>query len=141
MAEVGYDLSYEKAVDPTAVGVPVHSGRLFVAETISLNPATGATVGVEVLTNLNQEKAPADGYVEVDAFKDTRVIAKLGITTTLWKNISFGFGFTAKYDHAPAPLPAPKAAGGMPLPFAMDYKPLAEELDTLTEATLIVTFF
>ncbi len=137
VAEVGYDFSYEKATAPGATGVAVHSGRLFVAEALGLSPETGITVSVEVLSNLNKEKAPAPGYDEVDALKDTRVAGKLGLTTTLWKNLSFGFGVTLRYDDAPAPLPAPK---GSP-PFDPAFHPLAKTLDFITEASLIVTLF
>jgi hypothetical protein len=66
----------------------------------------------------------------------TRVNAKLGITTTLFSSLSFGFGFTLKYDQNPAPRPLPAGA----MPYAAGFQPFAEKVDTLTEATLIYTF-
>jgi hypothetical protein len=137
VAELGYDFSYEKATGPTAEGVPIHSGRAFTSAGITVSKQTGATLSLEVLTNLNKENAPAPGYAQVDGFKDTRFVGKLGLTTTLWENVSFGFGFTGRYDNAPAPLPALKTPA---LPFAPGFFPLAKKWDTITEATLIVTF-
>lgn len=140
VAEIGYDFSYEKSVGPTAEGVPIHSGRAFLAETLTLSDSTGITASVELLSNFNEERAPAPGYEAPDAFEDTRFVGKFGVTSALWNNLSFGFGFTAKYDAAPAPLPPVKVAG-MTIPFAPTYRPYAEELDTILEATLILTFF
>jgi hypothetical protein len=145
VAEVGYDLSFERYVqspDRTIDPVTIHSARLFTGDLIKLSEDTGITASFEALLNLNQEKAPnasdPTGPNEVDAFKDTRLIAKAGLTTTLWKNLSFGFGFTLRYDQNPAPRGLPAGAKG--LTFAPEFHPFAEKLDTLTEATLIFTF-
>jgi len=48
--------------------------------------------------------------------------------------VSFRFGFSLRWDNAPSAL--------LPLkvPFAPGFVPLADELDTKTEATLIVNF-
>jgi hypothetical protein len=153
VAELGYDFSYErygeqpgKTLDPVAI----HSARVLVGETLSLSKETGVTASVEALFNLNKEgKAinASDGSMGVSAFKDTRVNAKLGLSTNLWKSLSFGFSFAAKYDQNPAPRPVPaNARAGASWPSGTgpgNYWRLAysQTWDTLTEATLIYTFF
>lgn len=144
VAELGYDFSYEsyvrspnKTLDPVAI----HSARVFVGELFSLTKATGINGSIEALFNLNKEKAllasDTTGATNgVGAFKDTRINAKLGLTTTLFSSLSFGFGFTLKYDQNPAPRPLPTGA----MPYAANFQPFAEKVDTLTEATLIYTF-
>lgn len=141
IAELGYDFMYEKlSASPDAV--IVHSARIFLGHTSKLTASTAVFANFEVLFNLNTEdKAFRQVAMDmkalgVDAFDDTRINAKAGLTTTLWKNISFAFSYALKYDHAPAPLPAPK--GTM---FAPDFVPFAETLDTITEAALVVNFF
>ncbi len=119
----------------------IHSARIFVGQTSKLTDATSAFANVETLLNLNSESTlNADddtGMTKtVDPLSDTRVNIKAGLTTTLWKNISFSFGFTLKYDHNPAPLPAPKGAPA----YAAGFQPFAETVDTITEAALIVNF-
>jgi Protein of unknown function, DUF481 len=138
-AELGYDFSYEKAAAAGAEGVPIHSGRVFVADTLKLTDDTGVSAGVEVLSNLNEEKESKPGYVaehgSLGALKDTRITGKLQLTTTLLSNVSFGFGFAARFDNRPSllGLPGGVSDGG--------FLPRANKLDTLTEASLIVTFF
>jgi hypothetical protein len=141
IAEIGYDLMYEKlSAAPDAV--IIHSARIFLGHTSKLTGSTAVFANFEVLFNLNtEEKAlrPIGNDMSaqgVDAFDDTRINAKAGLSTTLWKNVSFAFSYALKYDHAPAPLPAPKGAK-----FAMDFVPFAETLDTITEAALVVNFF
>ncbi len=75
----------------------------------------------------------------VDAFHDTRVVGKLGLTTTVMKRLSVGFGFTLRYDENPAPLPIPSGAMAG-AHFADGFVPFAEKVDTLTEINLIYTF-
>ncbi|MDZ4695634.1 MAG: DUF481 domain-containing protein [Deltaproteobacteria bacterium] len=138
-AELGYDFSYEKAAASGAEGVPIHSGRVFVSDTLKLTNDTGLSAGVEVLSNLNEEKESKAGYVvrygSLGPLKDTRVSGKLQLSTTLLSNVSFGFGFTARYDNRPGlvGLPGGVSDGG--------FLPRANKLDTLMEASLIVTFF
>ncbi len=142
VAEIGYDFSYErygqvpnKVLDP----VSIHSARIFAGETLKLSAATGINASVEALFNLNKEGAALDvntGNTGVDAFKDTRVNGKVGLTTTLYKQLSIGFGFTLKYDQNPAVLP-PLANPTMAPPVGTLF---AEKVDTLTEVTLILTF-
>jgi hypothetical protein len=144
VAEVGYDFSYEryeqqpgKTIDPVAV----HSARLFVGETLKLSQVTGINASVEALFNVNKEDKALDvrtGMPGVNAFNDTRVVGKAGLTTTLVKSLSFAFGFTLRYDQNPAPLPLPP--GSMGMAYAMGFQPFAEKVDTLTEASLIYTF-
>jgi len=147
VAELGYDFSYERYVEQpnkTLDPVAIHSARVLVGETLTLSKETGVTASVEALFNLNKEGKAIDaktGNPGVSAFKDTRVNAKVGLSTNLWKSLSFGFGFTFKYDQNPAPRPVPAGAGGASWP--TDYWSLAysRTWDTLTEATFIYTFF
>jgi len=147
VAELGYDFSYESYVDQpgkTIDPVSIHSARLFVGETVKLTSATGLTASIEAFFNLNKEtKAlnvdpPHDPGV--DAFHDTRLVGKLGVSTTLFKSLSAAIGFRLRYDQNPAPLPVPS---GTPtgVGFAADFQPFAETLDTASEVTLIYTFF
>jgi hypothetical protein len=147
VAELGYDFSYEsyveqpgKTIDP----VSIHSARLFVGETAKLTSATGLTASFEAFFNLNKE-TKALNYDPphapgVDAFHDTRLIAKMGVSTTLFKSLSAAIGFRLRYDQNPAPLPVPS---GTPagVGFAADFQPFAEKIDTSSEVTLIYTFF
>lgn len=147
VAEIGYDFSYErylpvpmKTVDP----VSIHSARVFVGEALKLSDATGITGSVEALFNLNKEGAAINVNTNtpgVDAFKDTRINGKLGLTTTLRKCLSIGVGFTLKYDQNPAPRPLP---AGLPatavVTYGADTGPFSDKVDTQTEVTLIYTF-
>ena len=142
VAELGYDFSYLvfETSDPS---VSVHSARVFLGETLKLTPQTGMTAGVEGLFNLNKEakaKNASDGTNGVDPFKDTRVNAKIGISTNLYKSLSIGLGFTFKYTQNPAPRPAPD---GLKYDPSITYASFeyAEKVDTITEATLAYTFF
>lgn len=144
VAEIGYDFSYESYVQSpgkTIDSVGIHSGRLFVGELWTLSKETGITASGEALFNLNKEQAlnandDSGNSKGVDAFKDTRLIGKLGVTTLLHKSLSLALGFTVKYDQNPAPLPLPSGA----MPYAPNFLPFADKVDTLTEATLIYTF-
>jgi hypothetical protein len=143
VVEAGYDFSYERYVQP-ATGKPldpvsIHSARLFAGETLKLSAATGATASVEALFNLNKEGAAIDvntSMAGVDAFKDIRVNGKLGLTTTVYKQLSIGFSFTLKYDQNPAPLPAPANVGTATAAGAY----FVDKVDTLSEISLIMTF-
>ena len=148
MAELGYDFSCErylqqpdKILDPVAI----HSARIFVGETLSLSKETGITASVEALLNLNKEgnaSNASDGTTGVKAFKDLRINGKMALTTNLWKSLSFGFSFTLKYDQNPAPRPVPKGApAGTAFPSDYYSWAYADKVDTITEATLIYTFF
>jgi len=145
VAELGYDFSYERYVQQpmkTLDPVSIHSARLFVGDTLKLSTATGFTASFEALFNLNKEGKALNvntGQPGVDPFKDTRLVGKAGITTTLVKSLSIAFMFTLRYDQNPAPLPIPSGspAGAV---FAADFLPFAEKTDTLTDVTLIYAF-
>jgi len=136
VSEVGYDFSYESYFTAGDDAVEIHSLRLFVGETLKLSEVTGIYANVEALFNVNEEADALDAsqgnakVVGVDAFKDTRINGKAGITTKVWDNISFGFGFTVRYDQNPAPLNAS---------FADDFRLFANEFDYIVDASLIVT--
>jgi hypothetical protein len=144
--EAGYDFSYESYLE--APGRPlepvaVHSARVFAGERWKVTGDTGLNISLEALFNLNREDAldARDGTGatrQVPAFRDTRLTGSVNLTTTLYENLSFGFGFTARYDQNPAPLPIPASAKGAS--YAAGFQPFARRLDTLTEATLVFTF-
>jgi hypothetical protein len=147
VAELGYDFSYEEYVQQvgkTLDPVSIHSARIFVGETLSLNKETGVTASVEALFNLNKEGKALNAKTNqpgVDALKDTRVNGKVGLSTNLWKQLSFGFSFTVKYDQNPAARPIPKNAPAGASWAPGDSMAYANTVDTITEATLIYTFF
>jgi len=128
--EVGYDFSYENVVGD-APALSIHSARLFVGYEGKLTKDTGVLGAVESLHNVN---TLGSGDDEVGPFEDTRVNSTVALTTKLFENLSFRFSFSTKFDNAPAPRPP------FDLPFAAGYRPLAEKLDTKTEATLIYNF-
>ena len=145
VAELGYDFSYEryvqqegKTIDP----VTIHSARIFAGETLSLSPETGLTASVEALLNLNKEtnaKNVNDGKDGVGVLHDTRINAKLGISTNLFKKLGLGVSFTLKYDQNPALRPLP--AGVSSFPDEYHSWKFADKVDTLTEITLLYSFF
>jgi hypothetical protein len=146
VAEIGYDFSYESYVEQpgkTLDPVSIHSARLFAGETIKLTSATGLTASVEAFFNLNKETKALNvdppHNPGVDAFHDTRVIGKLGVSTTVFKSLSAAINFRLRYDQNPAPLPVPSGtlAG---IGFATTFQPFAETTDTASEVTLIYTF-
>ena len=147
VAELGYDFSYERYLQqPGKVADPVtiHSARIFAGETLSLTSSTGLTASVEALLNLNKEtnaKNSSDGTTGVDAFKDTRINTKLGITTNLFKKLSLGVSFILKYDQNPAPRPIPAGHAGASFPDTYVSYAFADKVDTQTEVTLLYTFF
>jgi len=144
VAEAGYDFSYESYVQQpgkTIDAVSIHSARLFAGEMLKLSAATGITASLEALFNVNKEGKAlnhTNGTPGVDAFKDTRLNAKIALTTMLYKRLSIGFGFTLKYDQNPAPISPPTLPMG--LTYAPAFQPFAKSSDTLTEATFIYAF-
>jgi Protein of unknown function, DUF481 len=129
LAEGGYDFTYEDQV--IGSGVSIHSLRVFAGYTAKLSQESSFEVSAEGLTNLNHLDSAAG---ETDAFEDNRFNGKLALTTNLFGNLSFRVAFEARYDHAPSPRPP------FTLPYAEGFTPLADELDTRTEATLIFNF-
>ena len=134
-AEAGYDLAYEKFVTAGATGdddVVIHSARTFLGYAGTVTADTGVAASVETLVNLNEVDLPT-GTAEFA--EDTRVTGDASLTTKLYKNISFRFGFQVKFDNAPAPRAAiPGAAYGA------GFTPEAKKTDTKTEAALIINF-
>ena len=118
--------------------VSIHSGRAFLGETLKLTDTVGLVGSVEALANLNEEDAPnahSPGK-KVQAFEDVRVNGKVALTAALRSNVSLSVGFALRWDRNPAPLPG---IAGAP-PFAPTYVPFAKEVDTVTDAALIVSF-
>ena len=113
VSEIGYDSSYQRYVeqpDAELDPVSIHSARLFVGETMKVSSSSGASASVEALFNLNREGKALDaqtGVAGVGAFKDTRIVGKLGLTTTVLARLSVGFGFMLRYDQNPPPRPIP----------------------------------
>jgi large conductance mechanosensitive channel len=144
VSELGYDYSREHYVPQpmrTLDPVSIHSARLFVGETMKLGEASALSTSIEAFLNLNREGAAIDAQnrtVGVEPFHDTRIIGKVNLTTTLWKRLGVGFGFTVRFDQNPAPRPIPSGspAGSM---YSADF-PFANRTDTLGELTLIYTF-
>jgi hypothetical protein len=152
LAELGYDFSYERYVqqtDKTIDPVTIHSARMLVGETLSLTRETGLTASVEALLNLNHETKALNvntGLTGVDAFHDTRINGKAGISTNLFKKLALGLTFTVKYDQNPAPRPIPSVVLGAPAGATVSFPPgvswaFADKVDTFTEVTLLYSFF
>lgn len=137
LAELGYDFTFEfypGDPSPSPDRLMIHSLRVFLGHNLTLTKDTGLVTGLEGLFNVNPLVAP--GFAEeISPFRDARVNFKTALSTTIYKNLSFRFSFTARFDNVPAPRPAP--AG---FKFADGYQPLAEKLDTLSEAALVVNF-
>jgi hypothetical protein len=130
LVEAGYDFSYENPV--VGAGDPIHSLRLFAGYTGKLDGDTGLEGSVETLLNGNTY-SNATGKIE--ALDDTRVTARLALTTQMFEDLSFRFACEEKFDNAPSQRP-PFGA----LPYADGYVPLADKLDTKIEASLILSF-
>jgi hypothetical protein len=129
VAELGYDLSFENPV--AGKGYDNHSLRAFLGYQSKIGKETGLDASIEGLFNLNELETPTG---HADLFEDARVNGKLSFTTQLLEDISFRLGFLAQYDNVPSPLAA------FATPFEDGFVPPAEELDTKTEATLIISF-
>lgn len=127
--ELGYDVTYENYVAP-GDAIWIHSARGFAGYSVTLSSTTSGTVSTEILANVNSEDTPTG---EVDPFGDIRLTSKLTFSTKLRSNISVRFGFTMRYDQAPAPLPP------FALPYAAGFVPIADEFDTTTELTLVIS--
>jgi hypothetical protein len=127
VAETGYDFSYEKPV--VGDGFANHSLRIFVGYQGKFSEKTGLDTSVEGLFNVNELDTPTG---PAKRFEDARINSKLAFTTVVYEDISFRFGFEMKYDNVPSPFPS------FATPFEAGYVPSADELDTKTEATLII---
>ena len=144
VSELGYDYSHERYVPQpmrTLDPVSIHSARLFVGETMKLSPRAAPPPASRRLFNLNREGAALNvntGMPGVSAFHDTRVVGKLGLTTTVLARLSVAFGFTLRYDQNPPPRPIP--IGTPRGVYTAGFQPFSDKIDTLAEATLIYTF-
>jgi hypothetical protein len=130
VAEAGYDFSYENPV--VGPGDPIHSARFFTGYVGKLSEDTGLDASIETLLNVNRYRT-VNNTVEIAPFDDTRLTTKLALTTKMFGDVSFRFSFESKLDKAPSPRP-PFGK----LPYAPGNVPLADELDTKIEASLIV---
>ncbi len=135
-SEAGYDFTYEKLASGDSSSI--HSARIFLGYAGKLSEDTAVGADLEGLFNLNSvdngrldEAGMPD---EAGTFQDTRVNGNLSLTTKLFSNISFRFGFGFKWDNFAAPAPA------LSVPYAAGFVPIADELDTKTEASLIINF-
>jgi hypothetical protein len=129
--ETGYDFSYENLEAPGIQSLDIHSVRVFAGYQGKLSKDTSLIYAVEGLLNVNKVDT---GAVTVDPLDDTRVENKLALTTNIYGKLSFSFSFLARYDSNPAPRPS------LSLPYADGYSPVADRLDTRTEAALILNF-
>lgn len=148
VSEIGYDFTYESYFAEDAKSVAIHSARVFLGEVWKVSDDTGVYANVEALFNLNRETNALDASVTrapspvdptmtpafddkgVAPLKDTRFNGKAGLTTKLGKNVSFGFGFTLRYDQNPALLDAK---------FGPGYRAFANKVDVITDASLIIS--
>lgn len=130
IGEIGYDFSYESYAAATP-SLAIHSLRAFAGYNAKLTKDTAFLANVEALFNVNSESTSTG---DVSAFDDTRLNFKVQLTTKLFERIDFRFSFIAKYDNAPAPLPP------FSIPFDAGFIPLADKLDAITEAAIIVSF-
>ena len=129
VVEGGYDYSYENPV--LGNGFSNHSLRAFAGYEGALTKDSGLDASLEGLFNVNELDTPTG---PADRFEDARLTSKLALTTKLFEDISFRFGFEARYDNVPSPLPS------FATPFEAGYVPEAQKLDTKTEANLIINF-
>lgn len=130
VVEAGYDFSYEDFVSSSDT-LSIHSGRAQVGYEGVLSEHTGLSATTELLLNLNRLETPTGA---ADRLEDARLNSKVALTTRVSEEVNFRFGFTAKYDNVPAPRPP------FALPYADGFAPPADRLDTITEASLIVSF-
>jgi len=131
VGEAGYDYAYEDLVAAKAASVSIHSLRGFVGYKGVLAEGTGLDGSVEGLFNVNSLTTTPGRTA--DAFEDDRVNGKLALTTKLSTRLAFRFSFEAKFDNFPAPRPP------FAIPYDAGFTPIADKLDTKTEATLIVS--
>lgn len=127
VAELGYDFSYENLTvgDPVAI----HSVRAFGGYKGELTTGTTLDTSLEVLSNLVSVDLPTmrDGGIG----QDTRVNAKLAISSKIGKDLAVQTSIEVKYDHRPGPLAIKELAPG--------FVPEASTVDTMMKASLIYT--
>ncbi len=130
-AELGYDFTHERYVEPPGSSLSIHSARLFTSYRLKLADDIFAQTSAELLSNVAAEDTPSG---RVGAFADTRVNWKNILSAKVWRNISARFTFTARFDNWPAPRPP------FALPYADGVVVSADKLDTQTEFAMVVNF-
>lgn len=131
IAEVGYDFTHERYLEPPDASLNVHSARLFTSYRLKLADDIFVQSAVEVLSNVLPEETPTG---DVSRLADTRVNWKNLLSAKVWRNISGRFTFSARYDNVPAPRPE------FDLPYAPGVVVPADKLDTQTELAIVVNF-
>jgi hypothetical protein len=130
LGEAGYDFSYEDPV--VGDGVAIHSARVFAGYKGTIDDKTAIEGSVEALANVNTLNTAAG---EAGPLDDTRLNSLAALTTKITPDVALSVSITAKYDRFPSPLPP------LALPYEPGFVPLAEKLDTIMKATLIVSLF
>ncbi len=145
LLEAGLDYSREQYVTPPpplgcGVGMGpacpvapdslnIFSVRAFFGDAMKFSKDTGLVIGAEYLGNVLPEKNAVINFpampTDAGPFTDSRVNAKAALTTKLTSWMSFSASFMIKYDNVPATRPGFKIA--------------SEKIDTLADASLIVT--
>ncbi|MFN0064112.1 MAG: DUF481 domain-containing protein [Myxococcaceae bacterium] len=133
VGEVGYDFTAEQYI--SIAGINIHSLRAAMTHAQTLSKTASLNLFGELLLNLNEEAVPySRGGSVVPAFADIRFNFGAALQVRIIERVSLAVGFKLRYDAAPAPRPA--FAPG--LPFAAGFRPFAQELDTVTDATIQV---
>ncbi len=168
--EAGVDYGYTAYVQPDGVPMPmstpfsdsVHlaSGRLFLGYLLTLTENTSVNASFEALINFNPAAIgdrvnyddpayagkinPFTGLPGGDAragfAQATRWNAKVGLTTKIWKTISFRAAETLRYDNSPALGKVPFTAPAGLMPPIVSEDRYYQKLDSLTEVNLVVNF-
>lgn len=144
--EAGYDIGYTHY--EASVHTPwtlIHAARLFAGYVLTLSKATAVNASIEAIVNFNPiDVGPTgDPNTHKGFGQASRLIAKAGLSTVLYKNLSFKVGATVKYDNAPSPAAVvlPKDSSGNPVPYADGVAVLRnDKVDFIAEAAIVVTF-
>lgn len=128
VGEAGVDFSREQLISGDPLSIV--SARLFTGYKGALAENTALDASVEALLNVNSLDTPTG---EASAGEDTRVNAKIGVTSKLSESLSFNTSIEVKFDNRPAPLKIDNLAEG--------YVPESSNLDTIMKASLIYSFF
>ncbi len=131
VAEIGYDFTHERYVEPVGSSLNVHSSRLFSSYRLKLADDIFLQSSLEFLSNIFPEQTPTG---DVDRFVDNRLNWKNLLSAKVWRNISGRFTFTARFDNVPAARPE------FDLPYADGVVVPANKLDTQTELAVVVNF-
>jgi hypothetical protein len=129
VAEIGYDYARENLTigDPLSI----HSARGFLGYKAEMTVGTTLDASLELLSNVVGVTLPTgeDG----GPGRDTRVNARVAISSKIGKNLAVQTSIEMKYDHRPAPLGIKNLAPG--------FVPEASSIDTIMKASLIYSFF